>query len=84
MLTTFRVLKQEVLYKGDADASLRNGADHGDQRFRTQKRYAVPSSPLLLRKFWRVVIDEAQAVQTRTATPGQLGTMAMRISAEMR
>ena len=56
---------------------------YGD-RFRFRKRYAVPSSPLLLRRFWRVVIDEAQAVQTKTATPSQLGAMAMRIQAEMR
>ena len=86
VITTYRVLKQEVLYSGEdgdgADGSGGSGS-YGD-RFRFRKRYAVPSSPLLLRRFWRVVIDEAQAVQTKTATPSQLGAMAMRIQAEMR
>ena len=31
------------------------------------RRHAKPQTPLLSRRFWRLVIDEAQAVQARSA-----------------
>ena len=87
ILTTYRVLKQEVLYRGGAAASdgdTPGGSPDRSGSLRKHKRYAVPSSPLLMRSFHRLVIDEAQAVQTRTATASQLGLMASRISATHR
>ena len=60
-----------------------DGAD-GGFALRRSKKYAVPSSPLLLRQFHRLVIDEAQAVQSKAATPTQLARMALRIGATNR
>ena len=47
-------------------------------------RHAKPQTPLLSRRFWRLVIDEAQAVQARSATPTMLAAMAARIEAQHR
>ena len=75
VLTTYRVLKKEVLYHGGGGGGGGEGGDMGSPSsaspfaFRREKRYAVPSSPLLLRRFRRLVIDEAQAVQVCVAIP---------------
>ena len=47
-------------------------------------RHTKPQTPLLSRRFWRLVIDEAQAVQARSATPTMLAAMAARIEAQHR
>ena len=44
---------------------------------------AVPQTPLLSRRWW-LVIDEAQAVQSRSTTPTMLAAMAARIDARRR
>ncbi len=77
VLTTYKVLKQEVHF-------LDSAGEEAGGRFRQKKRYAVPRSPLLLRTFWRLVIDEAQAVRIRSSTPSQLAAMSMRIAATHR
>ena len=83
VLTTYRVLRQEVYYQGGEGEAEADGHPCG-RRLRGAKRYELPSSPLLLRTYWRLVIDEAQAVQGKTASPSQLALMSMRIHARHR
>ena len=88
ILTTYRVLSKEVHHRGGRDDD-EEGVTAAGRRvsggsLRKKKRYEVPESPLLVRCFHRLVIDEAQAVQSKTATPSQIAQMARRIEATHR
>ena len=77
VLTTFNVLQAEVHYVGDPSAG---GASRPSDGLRVSKTYGRPTSPLASRTFWRLVIDEAQAVQSRSSST-LLARMAARIEA---
>jgi E3 ubiquitin-protein ligase SHPRH len=74
VLTTYDVLSRELaLQPGEDEAAGRT--------MRQRKRYAVVPTPLTRLSFWRLVLDEAQAVRGSTA---RASAMARRIRAEHR
>ena len=76
IITSYETLSRELNY---VDLPHSN-SQHG-RRFRHPKRFmAVPTS-LLSVNFWRVVLDEAQMIETTTAKTAQL---ALRLSARHR
>jgi len=61
VLTTYRVLSSEVNY-----------GKISQYTFRRRKRYKIPSTPLLTGRFWRMVLDEAQEVESPVRQSAQM------------
>ena len=74
VLTTYQALRKEVHYASDFGSG-------GTRTLRHAKVYAVPTCPLLSFAWFRVVLDEAQMVESTTAATAQ---MALRIRARHR
>ena len=74
VLTTYQTLRREVHYASDLTGG-------GTRSLRYEKVYAVPTCPLLSFAWHRVVLDEAQMVESTTAA---VATMALRIRARYR
>ncbi|EKX41924.1 hypothetical protein GUITHDRAFT_112060 [Guillardia theta CCMP2712] len=64
VLTTYEVLRTDIYYKSDQSRLLRN-----------EKKYKVSKSPLLRVEWWRVCLDEAQMVESRTANTSQMAAL---------
>lgn len=69
VLTTYDVLRQDLY---------RNPDRTGGRSLRYEKRYHIMPTPLTRVKFWRVVVDEAQMVESSTAKATE---MVMKIAA---
>eukprot|EP00468_Gymnochlora_sp_CCMP2014_P009355 CAMPEP_0167750646 /NCGR_PEP_ID=MMETSP0110_2-20121227/6110_1 /TAXON_ID=629695 /ORGANISM="Gymnochlora sp., Strain CCMP2014" /LENGTH=2188 /DNA_ID=CAMNT_0007635997 /DNA_START=92 /DNA_END=6658 /DNA_ORIENTATION=- len=67
VLTTYQTLAKEVNYSKSTP-----------YLFRRRKRYKIPETPLMTARFWRMVLDEAQEVES---TVKKCALMASRISA---
>ena len=78
VLTSFNVLEREIWY----GAHVADSAD--GLALRRTKRYARPRTLLRMRRWWRLVIDEAQAVQARSAGGTLLSNMTALIEADHR
>uniref|UniRef100_A0A7S0DC83 Uncharacterized protein n=1 Tax=Amorphochlora amoebiformis TaxID=1561963 RepID=A0A7S0DC83_9EUKA len=61
VLTTYRVLASEVHY-----------GKKNPYGFRRRKRYKIPTTPLLTARFWRMVLDEAQEVESTVKACAQM------------
>ena len=66
VLMTFDTLTHELGHSDD------NPYVASSRRLRTEKRYRVLPSPLTSIKWWRVCLDEAQRVETPTATSAKM------------
>ncbi|GBF99704.1 hypothetical protein Rsub_12416 [Raphidocelis subcapitata] len=73
VLTTYDVLRRELAMQPDDEEPQRS--------LRRPKRYEVVPTPLTRLRWWRVVLDEAQAVGSSTAKAAE---MAAKLSAENR
>ena len=74
VLTTYQALRKEVHYASDFGSG-------GTRTLRHAKVYRMPTCPLLAFAWHRVVLDEAQMVESTTAA---VATMALRIRARHR
>ena len=74
VLTTYQALRREVHYASDFTGG-------GTRALRFEKVYRVPTCPMLTFAWHRVVLDEAQMVESTTAA---VATMALRIRARYR
>ncbi|KAJ6644542.1 E3 ubiquitin-protein ligase SHPRH, partial [Pseudolycoriella hygida] len=55
VLTDYNIMKAEMYYPSSTQQ---------ERSSRSERRYTIPSSPLTMVKWWRVVLDEAQMVET--------------------
>ena len=69
VLTTYNVLAREVHYTGTPDRSLRH-----------EKRYEKRLSPLTQIHWWRVVLDEAQMVESGVSNAAKVAKLIPRIN----
>jgi E3 ubiquitin-protein ligase SHPRH len=61
VITDFNTLSKELYFTNTYDRDLRQS-----------KKYPNPQSPLILTKWWRVILDEAQMVENCQARPSQM------------
>lgn len=71
VLTTFQTLMNELNHSND-NPYISASATSGRRMSRKRKRYRVLPSPLLSIKWWRIVLDEAQRVETPTAASARM------------
>lgn len=55
MLTDYNIMKSEIYY---------SESNKRETVMRTERKYIIPTSPLTMVNWWRVVLDEAQMVET--------------------
>jgi len=78
VLTTFDTLMTELShslenpYVRSIDAGHDDIVKHDTRFLRTKKRYRVVPSPLIHIRWWRVILDEAQRVETPTALSSKM------------
>ena len=82
VLTTFSVLQQEVWYGGEGES--RSVSEAAAARRRPGGSRERLRTPLRQRTFWRLVIDEAQSVQSRSTSASLLAKMCASIRARHR
>ncbi|KAL9044988.1 MAG: hypothetical protein Q9214_001918, partial [Letrouitia sp. 1 TL-2023] len=71
VLTTYSVLAQEIHYSGDAP----------DRNLRHEKKYKRRLSPLTHQKWWRVVLDEAQMIESGVSNAAKVAQLVPRQNA---
>ncbi|KAL9614149.1 MAG: hypothetical protein Q9167_001359 [Letrouitia subvulpina] len=71
VLTTYNVLAQEIHYSGDAP----------DRNLRHEKKYKRRLSPLTRLKWWRVVLDEAQMIESGVSNAAKVARLVPRQNA---
>lgn len=55
VLTDYNIMKTEIYY---------SESNKRETVMRSERRYIIPTSPLTMINWWRVVLDEAQMVET--------------------
>jgi E3 ubiquitin-protein ligase SHPRH len=71
VLTTFQTLMSELTHSND-NPYVPSGETNLKRQSRRGKRYRIVPSPLINIKWWRVVLDEAQRVETPTAASARM------------
>jgi len=71
VLTTFTALMNDLAHSNDNPYIASNGGSE-QRASRKRKRYRVVPSPLMSINWWRVALDEAQRVETPTASSAQM------------
>lgn len=71
MLTTFTALMNDLAHSNDNPYIALNGSSE-QRASRKRKRYRIVPSPLMSINWWRVALDEAQRVETPTASSAQM------------
>ena len=74
VVTTYQVLQSETNY---VDLPHSNSAE--GRRFRNPKRFMAIPAPLICVKWWRMVMDEAQMIESTTTKTAE---MALRLQVE--
>lgn len=71
VMTTYNVLAREVHHSGHVP----------ERQFRNQKKYERTLSPLMQRKWWRVVLDEAQMIESGVSNAAKVAQLISRHNA---
>ncbi|KAL8842462.1 MAG: hypothetical protein Q9176_002614 [Flavoplaca citrina] len=71
VLTTYNVLAREIHHSGHVPK----------RQFRNQKKYERKLSPLMQRKWWRVVLDEAQMLESGVSNAAKVAQLIPRSNA---
>ncbi|KAL8658126.1 MAG: hypothetical protein Q9226_001245 [Calogaya cf. arnoldii] len=71
VMTTYNVLAREIHHSGHVP----------ERQFRNQKKYERTLSPLMQRKWWRVVLDEAQMIESGVSNAAKVAQLIPRHNA---